>query len=65
MIPRTEEELELYFLLIDLNEAREVASRSIWQHGTPTMQRMAEEKYWELKQEYLKKANEANFSRKD
>lgn len=56
MIPRTNEELDLYFLLKELEEARDAANKSIWQHGTASLQHTAQERYFEIRQQYLEKA---------
>ncbi len=58
MIPKTEKELELYFLLEELKIAKERAFMPLTMHGTIFMRESSIERYNTLKQDYLIKANE-------
>ncbi|MES2592405.1 MAG: hypothetical protein V4608_11000 [Bacteroidota bacterium] len=56
MIPKTEKELELYFLLDELKEAKKAKERP-YTINYP-MQDYYDSRYNQLKSEYLKRANE-------
>ena len=55
MIPKTEKELELYFLLEDLKEARDKANLSIFTLGSSAHYNANQTWYNKLKKEYLEK----------
>jgi len=57
MFPLNDEELEIHFLLKDLEEAKRNADKSLWMHGTVNLWQGAQNRYENEKKKYLEKAN--------
>ena len=56
--PITDKEIDVYFKLHELKEAKERAYMPLSMHGSVYMQNCAIDKYKWLKEEYLKMVNE-------
>ena len=57
MFPLNDEELEIHFLLKELEDHKRNADKSMWMHGTVTMWQGAQNRYDIEKTKYLEKAN--------